>query len=206
MRRQLLPALRLVLVFTVMLGLVYPLVVTGIAQVAFKDKADGSLVRVGDQVVGSSLLGQQFSGAGYVWPRPSAAGPLASGTPGSPGQPVDPTDLSQASSGGSNLGPTDQRLLRSVEERAATYREANGLAADTPVPVDAVTASASGVDPHISIANARLQAARVARQRGLAVDEVNRLIDASTDPSSLGMLGEPGVNVLRLNLALDGRR
>ncbi|MEZ5141689.1 MAG: K(+)-transporting ATPase subunit C [Acidimicrobiales bacterium] len=204
MRRQLLPALRLVLVLTVVLGIAYPFVITGIAQAAFKSRADGSLVTVGDQVVGSSLLGQQFSGPRYFWPRASVAGPLASGTPGTPERPVNPADLSQANSGGSNLGPTNETLLATVEERAAAYREANGLGADAAVPVDAVTASGSGVDPHISIANARVQAPRVAQSRGLSVDQVNRLIDEHTDGRSLGVLGEPGVNVLLLDLALDG--
>lgn len=204
MRRQLLPALRLLLVCTVVLGLAYPFAVLAVAQAAFTVKADGSLVSVNGTVVGSSLIGQQFSDPKYFQPRASAAGALASGTPSTPDAPVDPTSLAQANSGGSNLGPTNETLLSTVEERAAAYRQANGLDADAQVPVDAVTASGSGVDPHISIANARLQAPRVAQQRSLSVDEVNRLVDAHTDGRALGVLGEPGVNVLALNLALDG--
>lgn len=204
MRRQLLPALRLLLVCTVVLGLAYPFAVLGLAQVAFKAKADGSLVSVNGTVVGSSLIGQQFSDPKYFQPRASAAGALASGTPSTPDAPVDPSSLAQANSGGSNLGPTNETLLSTVEERAAAYRQANGLDADALVPVDAVTASGSGVDPHISIANARLQAPRVAQQRNLSVDQVNRLVDANTEGRTLGVLGEPGVNVLALNLALDG--
>lgn len=204
MRRQLLPALRLLLVGTVVLGLAYPFAVLGLAQVAFKAKADGSLVSVNGTVVGSSLIGQQFSDPKYFQPRASAAGALASGTPSTPDAPVDPSSLAQANSGGSNLGPTNETLLSTVEERAAAYRQANGLDADALVPVDAVTASGSGVDPHISIANARLQAPRVAQQRNLSVDQVNRLVDANTEGRTLGVLGEPGVNVLALNLALDG--
>ena len=204
MRRQLLPALRLLLVCTVVLGLAYPFAVLAVAQAAFKAKADGSLVSVNGTVVGSSLIGQQFSDPKYFQPRASAAGALASGTPSTPDAPVDPSSLAQANSGGSNLGPTNETLLSTVEERAAAYRQANGLDADALVPVDAVTASGSGVDPHISIANARLQAPRVAQQRSLSVDEVNRLVDAHTDGRALGVLGEPGVNVLALNLALDG--
>jgi len=204
MRRQLLPALRLLLVCTVALGVAYPLAILGVAQVAFKAKADGSLVSVKGTVVGSSLIGQQFSAPKYFQPRASAAGPLASGTPSTPDAPVDPSSLAQANSGGSNLGPTNDTLLSTVEERAAAYRQANGLAADAQVPVDAVTASGSGVDPHISVANARLQAPRVARERNLSVDQVNQLVDASTVGRTLGVLGEPGVNVLALNLALDG--
>jgi K+-transporting ATPase ATPase C chain len=191
-------------VLTVVLGLGYPLVVLGLAQVAFRDKAAGSLVSRDGAVVGSEVIGQQFSGPTYFWPRASAAGALASGAPGTPDEPVDPTDLSLANSGGSNLGPTNEDLLTTVEERAVAYREAHGLAADAPVPVDAVTASGSGVDPHISIANARLQAPRVAAARGVPVDQVLALVDANTDGRPLGVLGEPGVNVLRLNLALDG--
>ena len=204
MRRQLLPALRLLLVCTVVLGLAYPFAVLAVAQAAFKAKADGSLVSVNGTVVGSSLIGQQFSDPKYFQPRASAAGALASGTPSTPDAPVDPSSLAQANSGGSNLGPTNETLLSTVEERAAAYRQANGLDADAQVPVDAVTASGSGVDPHISIANARLQAPRVAQQRNLSVDQVNRLVDANTEGRTLGVLGEPGVNVLALNLALDG--
>jgi potassium-transporting ATPase KdpC subunit len=186
MRAQLLAALKVVVAFTLILGLAYPLIVTGIAQVAFNDKADGSLIEQNGRVIGSSLIGQQFTGDRWFHPRPSAAG-----------DGYDP----QASSG-SNLGPTNPELIETVEERVQDYREQNGLAADTRVPVDAVTTSASGLDPHISKANARLQARRVADARGFPVARVRELIDANTDDPSFGFLGEPGVNVLKLNLAL----
>ena len=186
--RQLAPAVIAVLAFTVLCGIVYPLVVTAIAQVAFHDRANGSLVEVDGKVVGSSLVGQQFSDPGYFHPRPSAAG----------------TGYDAFASSFSNLGPTNPNLLSSVEERVAAYREENGLAAGQRVPVDAVTASASGLDPDISVANAKLQAARVAKARGLPVDQVLQLVDQHTTGRQWGFLGEAGVNVLRLNLALDG--
>jgi K+-transporting ATPase ATPase C chain len=167
---------------------VYPLVVTGVAQVAFHDKANGSLVEVDGEVVGSSLIGQQFSDAGYFHPRPSAAG----------------TGYDALASSFSNLGPTNPDFLATVEERVATYREENGLADTQMVPVDAVTASASGLDPDISVANAKLQAPRVAEARGLPLERVLELVDQHTNGRQWGFLGEPGVNVLRLNLALDG--
>lgn len=213
MRRQLIPALRMVLVFTVVLGLAYPLAMTGVAQALFSDQADGSLVERDGVVVGSSLVGQAFSGPEYFQSRPTAAGALAagalvqdvdeSGNPVGDPHPADPGDLSLAASGASNQGPTNPDLLAAIEERAAAYRQVNGLSNDVPIPIDAVTASASGVDPHISIANARLQAARVAEVRGLALDVVLDTIDDHTDQRSLGFLGEAGVNVLSLNLALD---
>jgi K+-transporting ATPase ATPase C chain len=188
MRRQLLPALTMVLVFTVITGLAYPLAVTAIAQLGFGDEADGSLVEDADgEVVGSSLIGQSFTGPQYFHPRPSAAG--------------DGYDPSGSS--GSNLGPTNPDLLATVEENVAAYREENGLDDDVEVPVDAVTSSASGLDPHISVANAELQAARVAEERDLGVDGVRELIDDYTSSRDLGFLGERGVNVLELNLALD---
>ena len=219
MRRQLLPALRMLVVLTVVLGLGYPLVVLGVSQLAFHDKANGSLVKKDGSVVGSSLLGQTFTGDSYFQGRPSAAGITASGTNDADGQPGDASDLSLSNSGGSNLGPTNPKLLDGatddpetpdvdesadgVSQRVQAYRELNGLAADAMVPVDAVTSSGSGVDPQISIANARLQANRVATARGLDVGTVNKLIDQHTTGRSLGFLGAPGVNVLELNLALD---
>ena len=203
MRRQLLPALRMVLVMTVLVGIAYPLLVLGLGQLAFADKADGSLVKNDGTVIGSELIGQSFSGDTYFWTRPSAAGSAASGSTDEDGAPVDPSDQSLWNSGGSNLGPTNEVLTSTVEERVVAYREAHGLPADAAVPADAVTASGSGVDPHISIANARIQATRVAAARGIPVDDVNALVDANTDGRVLGFLGEPGVNVLELNLALD---
>jgi len=185
--RQLRPALLVVVVASVMLGLVYPLVVTAIGQVAFDDKADGSLIEVDGVVVGSKLLGQSFTSPEYFQSRPSAAG---AGYDGS-------------ASSGSSLGPTNPDFLTSIDERVASYREANGLPDDAVVPVDAVTASGSGLDPAISVANARLQSTRVAAERGLAVDDVLALIDEHTTDRTLLVLGEPAVQVLPLNLALD---
>jgi potassium-transporting ATPase KdpC subunit len=213
MRAQILAAVRAVLVFTVLLGLAYPLAVTLISQAAFGDEADGSLVRREGEVVGSELLGQTFSSPEYFYGRPSAAGAGASGSEidlvDPDGEPTGETmlasadDISTAASGASNLGPTNEDLLATIEERIATYRDENGLDDDALVPVDAVTASGSGVDPHISVANARLQAARVADERGLSEDEVLALVDDHTTGRALGFLGEKGVNVLELNLALD---
>lgn len=187
MRAQLLAALRAVVVFTVLVGLAYPLVVTGIAQLAFGNAADGSLVERDGVVVGSSLIGQPFTGEEWFHPRPSAAGDGYDGT----------------ASGPSNLGPTSDELLDTVAERVDRYRTVNGLDDGEAVPVDAVTASGSGLDPHISVANARLQAPRVARARDLDPAEVLRLVDEHTAGRSLGFLGEESVNVLELNLALD---
>jgi potassium-transporting ATPase KdpC subunit len=209
MRRQILPSILMMVVFTLLLGIVFPLAVTGVAQVAFPDKANGSKVSVNGKVVGSSLLGQTFTKAKYFHGRPSAAGAAATGSDATDPNndkktvPNDPTDLSQDISSGSNWGPTNPDLLAAVKTRVADYRKENGLAKDAKVPVDAVTASGSGLDPHISIANARLQAPRVAKVRGLALAQVLKLIDDHTDGRSLGFLGEPGVNVLELNIALD---
>ncbi len=185
--RQLRPALLAIVVFTVLLGVVYPLVATAIGQVAFHDKANGSLIERDGTVVGSELIGQTFTAPQYFHSRPSAAG---AGYDGS-------------ASSGSNLGPSNPDLLSAVAERVVAYREENGLSPDAVVPVDAVTASASGLDPHISVANARLQAARVAAERGLPLEVVLDLIDDHTDGRMLLVLGEPGVNVVMLNLALD---
>ena len=185
--RQLVPAFLAVVALTVLTGVVYPLFVTGVSQVAFRSKADGSIVKVGGVAVGSKLIGQQFAAPQYFHPRPSAAG---AGYDGS-------------SSSGSNLGPTNPTLLDAVAERVAAYRAENGVPAGQPVPVDAVTSSASGLDPDISVANARLQAARVATARGVTVKTVLAAIDRHVDGRSLGVLGDPGVNVLELNLALD---
>ena len=185
--RQLRPALLMLVAFTLVTGLAYPLVVTGIGQSVFRSKANGSIVERDGVVVGSSLIGQQFSDPKYFWPRPSAAGAG-----------YDPT-----ASSGSNLGPTNDDLLAAVAERVAKYRAANGLDDAVLVPVDAVTASASGLDPQISVANATLQAPRVAKSRNIAVDQVLALVRDNTDHRPLGFLGDQGVNVLMLNLALD---
>jgi potassium-transporting ATPase KdpC subunit len=209
MRRQLLPAIMMMVVFTVLLGIAYPLVVTAVAQGAFSDQANGSQLEVNGKIVGSKLLGQTFTEPKYFHGRPSAAGAAATGSDatdpndGTRTVPNDPKDLNQDVSSGSNWGPTNPDLLAAVKERAAAYRDENGLAKGSEVPVDAVTASASGLDPHISVANARIQAHRVAKVRGTSLAEVERLVDQNTDGRSLGFLGEPGVNVLELNLALD---
>lgn len=189
MRRQLRPAIAALVFFTILVGFAYPLAVTGIAQLAFGDRADGSLVVRDGEVVGSSLIGQQFTSSRYFHPRPSAAG----------------DGYDAMASGASNLGPSNAILLEAVAQRTEDYRRANGLAADELVPVDAVTASGSGLDPHISPANARLQARRVAKARHVSLASVLRLIDTATQGRSLRIFGDPGVNVLELNLALDER-
>src|SRR5262245_20547773 len=198
MRAQLLAGLRALLVLTLLCGVAFPLAVTAVAQVAFHDKADGSLVRRDGEVVGSSLVGQSFTGEEYFHGRPSAAGAAAVGAEG-----AEPDDLTQVASGASNLGPTNPELLDTVAERVDAYRAENDLGRDVRVPVDAVTASGSGLDPQISVANARLQAARVAEARGMDTDDVLALVDKHTATRSLGFLGEDGVNVLALNLDLD---
>lgn len=187
MRRQIGPALRMLVVMTVLVGIAYPLAVTGVAQALFPHQANGSLVKRDGTVVGSSLLAQASTGAEWFHPRPSAAG--ANGYDG-------------AASGASNLGPTSPTLLHEVAERVAQYRRENALGRDVAVPVDAVTASGSGLDPDVSVANARLQAPRVARARGLSVARVLDLVDRHTDGRPWGFLGERTVNVLDLNLAL----
>jgi potassium-transporting ATPase KdpC subunit len=208
-RRQILPAVLMMVVFTVVLGIAYPLVVTGLAQVGFADKANGSPLKVEGKTVGSKLLGQTFAEAKYFHGRPSAAGAAAAGTDATDPNddtktvPNDPKDLAQDMSSGSNWGPTNPDLLAAVKQRVADYRRENRLSTDTKVPVDAVTASGSGLDPEISVANARLQARRVARVRGLPLAEVDQLVDDHTDGRSLGFLGAPGVSVLELNVALD---
>ncbi len=190
MRRQLLPALRVLAALTVLTGLLYPLAVTGIAQVAMPAKANGSLIEDSrGRVVGSRLIGQSFTGARWFHGRPSAAG-----------DGYDPT-----ASSSSNLGPTNPALLDAVRDRVRAYRKENGLTASAAVPVDAVTASGSGLDPHISVANARVQARRVAAARDLPLREVLALVSAHTDHRALGFLGEDGVNVVTLNLALADR-
>lgn len=175
-------------VFVVLLCGVYPLAVWAGAQAWFPAKANGSLIVDRDGTVrGSALLAQNFSSEKYFQPRPSAAG----------------TGYDATSSSGTNLGPTSQKLADSIKAAVAAYRTANGLAADAPVPADAVTSSGSGLDPHISVANAEIQAGRVARARHLPLAAVQALVAAHTEGRDLGVLGETGVNVLLLNLALD---
>jgi K+-transporting ATPase ATPase C chain len=166
----------------------YPLIVFGISQALFHEKANGSLiVDQNGTVRGSKLLAQGFTDPKYFHPRPSAAG----------------NGYDAASSGGSNLGPTSQKLKDAIKDRITAYRAENGLKPTDSVPADAVTASGSGLDPHISVQNARLQIARVAKARGLNEDNVRKLVEQNTDGRDLGVFGEPGVNVLQLNLALD---
>lgn len=184
------PALVLFAALTLVTGVVYPLAVTGIANVAFPDQAAGSLIVKDGKAVGSSLIGQAFADPGHFWGRPSATSPMPNNA---------------TASGGSNLGPLNPALIDAVKGRIAALREAdpgNGQ----PVPVDLVTASGSGLDPHLSVAGARYQAARVARARGLQLAEVQALIDRHTEGRRFGFLGEPRVNVLALNLALPAAR
>jgi K+-transporting ATPase ATPase C chain len=196
MRRQLITGLRVTVVLVVLLGLAYPAAVWAVGQVAFKHRANGSFVTTGGKAVGSALIGQSFSDNDgnplpqYFQPRPSAAGKGYDAT----------------SSGASNLGPLNPKLLDSVAQRAVAYRQLNGLSADAPVPIDAVTASGSGLDPDISIANAADQAPRIAKARSVPVDQVLALVRAHTNGRQWGFLGEKTVNVLNLNLALDRLR
>jgi potassium-transporting ATPase KdpC subunit len=187
MKKQLLTAVLMTMVTTVLLGLVYPLIITGIAQLLFPAKANGSLLQKDDKTIGSRLIGQPFTGPGYFHSRPSAAGEAG----------YDPMV-----SGGSNLGPTNQKLISRVEADVARLEAENPKA---PVPVDLITTSGSGLDPDISPAAAEFQISRVARERNLSPDEVRRLVEQHTTPRDLGLLGEPRVNVLELNLALDGK-
>lgn len=187
MLRQLVPALRMTILLTVLTGLIYPGVVTGVCQLLFRDHANGSLLVENGQVIGSSLIAQNFTQPEYFHPRPSAAG----------NDGFDPT-----SSSPSNLGPTNQKLYDRVKAAADQFRKENPTYTG-PIPSDALTASASGLDPDISIANANAQAARVAQARNLSLQQIQRLIASATHGRDLGFLGEPRVNVLQLNLALD---
>jgi K+-transporting ATPase ATPase C chain len=175
------------LALAVLLCGVYPAIVWGIAQIGFFSKANGSLVLRDGNVLGSRLIAQGFAAPQYFHPRPSAAG----------------EGYDAANSGASNLGPLSRKLVDQVMERVVAYRAENGIAPFVKIPADAVTASASGLDPHISLGNAGLQSARVARARGMSEANVQSLIQNHTDGPDLGFLGEPGVNVLELNLALD---
>lgn len=194
MLKQLRTAILMIVVMTAITGLAYPLVMTGIAQVAFHDKANGSMIKEGDTVIGSSLIGQSFvdpatgkTVAGYFRSRPSAAG----------------TGYDASPSSGSNLGPTNKVLIDRVATDAKIVREENSLPANAAIPVDLITASGSGLDPDISPASADLQVARVAKERSLSEDKVRELVKENTSGRTLGLLGEPRVNVLKLNLALD---
>ena len=184
--RNLLIALRMTIVTTLLLGVVYPLVVTGIAQIAFPDMANGQLIERNGKIVGSRIIGQAFSSPGYFRGRPSAAG----------------AGYDAANSAGTNLGPTNKTLVDAVKARVDAARREN---ADAPVPIDLVTSSASGLDPHVSPASALFQVSRVARARRVSTAEIQRLVEAHTQGRQLGFLGEPVVNVLELNLALDAR-
>ena len=183
-------SIRQTLVWTIVTGMLYPLAITAIAQLAFHDKANGSLVERGGKLVGSALLAQQFTGAGYFWSRPSAN---SYGT--------GPSGLTASS--GSNYGPTSAQLQTDVRNNAKALREAHKLPADAPVPADLVFASGSGLDPHISPEAARFQISRVAAARGMSEATVTALVEKFVEPPQWGFLGEARVNVLLLNLALD---
>jgi potassium-transporting ATPase KdpC subunit len=188
--RELKTSLLISLILLFVTSCFYPMVVWGIAQGLFPGAARGSLITANGKVIGSTLLAQSFAGERYFHPRPSAAG----------------AGYDASASGGSNLGPTSQRWVDSLQTRAAHYRQQNGLADHADVPTDAVMASASGLDPDITWLNAQLQLGRVAKARNLEVTVVQRLVAANTHGRSLGFLGEPGVNVLQLNVALDAVR
>jgi potassium-transporting ATPase KdpC subunit len=207
MIRQFRAALTSVLVMAVVFGFIFPMVITAIAQVGFRHQANGSLITRDGKAIGSEIIGQSFVGLGYFHPRPSAAG----------------SGYDAASSGGTNLGPTSDKLINGIHKKlpdgkddpgnfqgikdlAAAYRKENGLRSNTPVPADAVTRSASGLDPDISPENAYFQAGRVAEARGMTVDEVKTIIRSNTQRRTLGVLGEPRVNVLKLNMALDATK
>jgi K+-transporting ATPase ATPase C chain len=182
--KQIYPAISITVVLTALLGIIYPLVVTGLAQVMFPAKAGGSLIEKDGRVIGSSLIGQPFTGPGYFHSRPSAAG----------------TGYDATASGGTNLGPTSQKLMDKIKKAAEVLREENP---ETLIPVDLVTASASGLDPHITPAAAEFQVPRIVKQRGMTADDVRKLVSKHTEGRQFGLLGEPRVNVLELNLALD---
>jgi potassium-transporting ATPase KdpC subunit len=184
---QILPGLRIKIFFTLLLGIVYPLAMTGISQAVFPHQANGSLITSSGKVIGSEIIGQNFTRPEYFHPRPSAAGDKG---------------YDAANSGGSNYGPTNQKLIDRVKTDVANFRKENPDY-HGPIPSDLLTTSASGLDPDISPDSALAQASRVATARGVSVDQVNQLVARFTQPPDWGLLGEPRVNVLRLNLALD---
>jgi K+-transporting ATPase ATPase C chain len=184
--RNLIAAVLMTIVTTLILGVIYPLAITAIAQVAFPNQANGQLIERNGTVIGSRIIGQGFSSPGYFRPRPSAAG----------------TGYDAANSAGSQLGPTNKKLIDAVTANVEAARKENPNA---PVPIDLVTTSASGLDPHISPAAADFQVPRVARERGISEADVRRLVDANTAGRQLGFLGEARVNVLELNIALDSQ-
>jgi len=179
------------IVLAIIVSGLYPVVVWGLAQLAFPHQANGSLIESNDRrIIGSELLGQSFSGEKYFHPRPSAAG----------------TGYDAVSSSGTNLGPTSQKLMDAIKTAAENYRKENNLSADVLIPGDAVTSSGSGLDPHISVRNAQLQLPRVAKARGLNEENVRDLVRQNTEGPQFGILGDAGVNVLKLNLSLDQAR
>lgn len=186
MARHLKTAMLMTLVTTVLLGLVYPLVVTGLAQLLFPDRANGQLIEHDGRIVGSRIIGQPFTSAGYFHSRPSAAG----------------AGYDAGASSGSNLGPTNRKLIERVAADVGRLQEDNP---GVPIPIDLVTTSGSGLDPHISPAAAIFQVSRVARERGVTEQTLRQLVESHIEPRQLGFLGEPVVNVLLLNLALDDR-
>ena len=186
---QIKPGLRINIFATILLGVVYPLVITGICQVAFPHQANGSLITEGDKVIGSELIGQNFARPEYFQPRPSAAGQVGYDASGS---------------AASNYGPTNQKLIDRVRAAVDKFHKENPDWRG-PIPADLLTASGSGLDPHISPDSARAQVQRVAKARGIPVDQVNRVVVQYTEGATLGFLGEPRINVLKLNLALDQR-
>ncbi len=193
MRKQIFIAGRMLLIFTLLTGVLYPLTMTLLAQLLFPQQANGRLLTINDQVVGSALIGQSTAEMDYFWSRPSAVGYMQGSTLTEPG-----------SSGATNLSSTSANLAEDVAQREAAFRQAHNLPPDTAVPVEMLFASGSGLDPHISPAAARLQVGRVAQARHLPPEQVAALVEAHVEGPQLGFLGQPRVNVLLLNLALDG--